>query len=87
MGLVVAPLRENIPDDLDGDLDNEIVIHEYGHGSPIDLRRSYKYWLLQNQEQMGEGWSDYLALVMTMYPGDQPEDIRGMASYASTPMV
>ncbi|HPF10429.1 MAG TPA: T9SS-dependent M36 family metallopeptidase [Flavobacteriaceae bacterium] len=75
---------ENIPDDLDGDLDNEIVIHEYGHGVSNRLTGGpTNTGCLQNQEQMGEGWSDYLALVMTMYPGDQPEDIRGMASYAS----
>ncbi|MCB0456646.1 MAG: M36 family metallopeptidase, partial [Flavobacteriaceae bacterium] len=30
-----------------------------------------------------EGWSDYLGLMLTMHSGDQAEDIRGMAFYAS----
>ena len=36
----------------DGDLDNMVIIHEYGHG--ISNRLS----ILGGQEQMGEGWSD-----------------------------
>ncbi|GAB5401099.1 MAG: T9SS-dependent M36 family metallopeptidase [Aureisphaera sp.] len=69
---------------VDGDLDNEIVVHEYGHGvsnrltgGPVNVS------CLNNTEQMGEGWSDYLGLVMTMQTGDTGADIRGLASYAS----
>jgi hypothetical protein len=31
---------------------------------------------------MGEGWSDWFGLMLTMMPGDQPEDIRGIGTYA-----
>ncbi|MEZ4874857.1 MAG: M36 family metallopeptidase [Flavobacteriaceae bacterium] len=69
---------------LDGDLDNEIVIHEYTHGISNRLTGGpTSTGCLGNQEQMGEGWSDYLALVMTLHPGDTPETVRGLAAYAS----
>lgn len=75
---------ENIPADIDGDLDNEIIVHEYGHGVSNRLTAGpSNVNCLNNQEQMGEGWSDYLGLVLTMQNGDQPEDIRGLAAYAS----
>ena len=68
----------------DGDLDAEIVIHEYTHGISNRLTGGrFNVGCLQNNEQMGEGWSDYIAMVMTIQPGDQAEDIRGLASYSS----
>lgn len=74
----------NVPIGVDGDLDSEIVIHEYGHGISNRLTGGrLNTSCLQNEEQMGEGWSDYFALVMTMYNGDQGEEPRGMAFYAS----
>lgn len=75
---------ENIPPDLDSSLDNEIVAHEYAHGLSNRLTGGPSITsCLQNEEQMGEGWSDYLGLIMTMQTGDQAEDIRGLAEYAS----
>jgi hypothetical protein len=38
---------------------------------------------LNNAEQMGEGWSDYVGLMLTMEPGDQGSDIRGIGTYAT----
>ena len=74
----------NVPLNRDGDLDTEIVIHEYTHGISNRLTGGPSAaGCLQNAEQMGEGWSDYFGLVMTMQPGDLEGDIRGMASYAS----
>ncbi len=74
----------NVPVSLDGSLDTEIVTHEYGHGISNRLTGGPgNTGCLQNQEQMGEGWSDFFGLVMTIYNGDQGADIRGMASYAS----
>jgi len=32
---------------------------------------------------MGEGWSDYVGLMLTMEPGDQGSDIRGIGTYAT----
>ncbi|MFY7964774.1 MAG: M36 family metallopeptidase [Chitinophagaceae bacterium] len=50
----------------DGDIDNGIVCHEYGHGISIRLTGgAANSSCLNNAEQAGEGWSDYLALMMT----------------------
>ena len=66
----------------DGSYDHEVVIHEYGHGVSNRLTGGpAAAGCLSNTEQMGEGWSDYLALVMTMLPGDQDTDARGMGTY------
>lgn len=68
----------------DGDLDNAIVVHEYGHGISIRLTGGrFNSGCLTNQEQMGEGWSDYFALMLSMKPGDAGEDVRGIGTYAS----
>lgn len=52
--------------DIDGDLDNGIVTHEYGHGISNRLTGGpANSSCLNNREQGGEGWSDYVALMMT----------------------
>lgn len=73
----------NDPFRRDGDLDNGIIAHEYGHGISNRLTggRNNVYCLF-NEEQMGEGWSDYFGLVLTMKPGDQGTDPRGIGTYA-----
>ncbi len=51
---------------LDGDLDNGVVVHEYGHGISNRLTGGpANASCLQNAEQGGEGWSDYLGLMLT----------------------
>ena len=51
---------------LDGDLDNGVVVHEYGHGVSTRLTGGpANSSCLNNAEQGGEGWSDYLALMLT----------------------
>ncbi len=59
----------------DGDLDNMVIIHEYGHG--ISNRLS----TLGGQEQMGEGWSDYYGLMLTMKTGDAGPNARGVGTW------
>jgi hypothetical protein len=50
----------------DGDLDNGIIAHEYGHGVSNRLTGGpANSGCLGNAEQGGEGWSDYLALMLT----------------------
>lgn len=50
----------------DGDLDNGIVSHEYGHGISTRITGGpANGGCLSNAEQGGEGWSDYFALMMT----------------------
>ena len=51
---------------LDGDLDNGIISHEYGHGiSNRFTGGPANAGCLSNIEQGGEGWSDYFGLMMT----------------------
>jgi hypothetical protein len=48
----------------DGDVDNGVIVHEYTHGISNRLTGTGS-GCLGNQEQMGEGWSDYFGLMMT----------------------
>jgi len=51
---------------IDGDLDNGVICHEYTHGISNRLTGGPSNTsCLNNAEQMGEGWSDYLALMVT----------------------
>lgn len=67
--------------DRDGDLDNGIIAHEYGHGISNRLVGN-SVNCLQNNEQMGEGWSDWFGLMMTLENGDAGTDSRGIGTYA-----
>jgi len=67
----------------DGNFDSGIVIHEYGHGISIRLAGGpSNAGCLSGQEQAGEGWSDWFALMMTMNNGDVGETRRGIGTYA-----
>jgi len=55
----------------DGDFDNGIIAHEYGHG--ISTRTSPQNGIgatLTGDEQGGEGWADYYALYLTTTQSD-----------------
>ncbi|AZA54195.1 T9SS-dependent M36 family metallopeptidase [Chryseobacterium sp. G0201] len=74
----------------DGSFDNGIVTHEYGHGISNRLTGDGYSCLnaLPNQtnttyskEQMGEGWSDFFALMLTNKAGDNASVPRGMGTY------
>jgi extracellular elastinolytic metalloproteinase len=68
----------------DGDLDNGIIAHEYGHGISTRLSGGASNSnCLSNSEQMGEGWSDWFGLMLTIEAGDLGPDIRGIGTYAS----
>ncbi len=67
---------------LDGDLDNVIIAHEYGHGISIRLVGGPSTNGLGGSEQMGEGWSDWFGLMLTMKAGDTGTASRGVGSYA-----
>ena len=67
----------------DGDLDNGVIIHEYGHGISSRLTGGpANVGCLGNSEQAGEGWSDWFALMLTMQSGVEPAGGRGMGTYA-----
>jgi extracellular elastinolytic metalloproteinase len=71
------------PKYFDGSLDNGIMAHEYGHGISTRLTGGrLNSSCLNNDEQMGEGWSDFFALILTHKPGDKGSDARGIGNYA-----
>lgn len=71
------------PNQIDGDLDNGVIAHEYGHGISNRLTGGpTNTGCLGNQEQMGEGWSDFMSLITTAKPGDNGEMTRGIGNYA-----
>lgn len=71
-------------DTRDGDFDNGIVAHEYGHGISTRLTGGASNSdCLQNDEQMGEGWSDWFGLMLTIENGDAGSDVRGVGTYAT----
>ena len=68
----------------DSSLDNGVVIHEYGHGVTNRLTGGRaNVGCLSDSESaaMGEGWSDWFALVFTAMPGDRAEDPRGISPF------
>ncbi|GAB3997712.1 hypothetical protein GCM10028807_43440 [Spirosoma daeguense] len=73
----------------DGDFDNGIIAHEYGHGWSIRLTGGpANSSCLDNAEQGGEGWSDFLGLMLTtnwasLSPNLASANIpRGIGTYA-----
>ena len=69
----------------DGDFDNGIIAHEYGHGISIRLTGgSNNSSCLNNTDQMGEGWSDWFALMMQLKPGDFGGAKRGIGTFVSS---
>ncbi|KAB2950659.1 MAG: metalloprotease, partial [Thermoanaerobaculia bacterium] len=68
----------------DSDLDAGIIAHEYGHGLSNRLTGGPgNVGCLQNAEQMGEGWSDWVTLFMHAAPGDTATTVRPVGAYAS----
>lgn len=66
----------------DSDLDNGIIAHEYGHGVSTRLTGGAgNVGCLNGDEQMGEGWSDYLALILQLKPSDMANDRNGIGTY------
>jgi extracellular elastinolytic metalloproteinase len=66
----------------DGSLDHGVVIHEYGHGISNRLTGGpSSVGCLGNTEQMGEGWSDYLGMMLTQEVGDVGTDARGVGTW------
>lgn len=62
--------------------DNGVIIHEYAHGWSVRLtggRNNVN--CLSNAEQMGEGWSDFAALMATTRVTDTGDERRGIGSW------
>ncbi|QOW09959.1 T9SS type A sorting domain-containing protein [Kaistella flava (ex Peng et al. 2021)] len=81
---VTLKYDENVQPIRDGSFDNGIVTHEYGHGISNRLTGNGSTCLSTNnsKEQMGEGWSDFFALMLTNQPGATKDVPRGIGTYA-----
>lgn len=69
----------------DSSLDNLIITHEYAHGVTTRLTGGKdNIMCLDNDEQMGEGWSDYFGLMLTTdWQTANGSDRRGIGTYVT----
>jgi PKD repeat protein len=67
----------------DCSFDNGIIAHEFGHGVSNRLTGGPSVTnCLRNEEQMGEGWSDFYSLITTLQTGDSRTDLRPVGTFA-----
>lgn len=67
----------------DSSFDNGIIAHEFAHGISNRLTGGPSNTsCLTTPEQMGEGWSDWFALMMQLKTGDSGETPKGIGTYA-----
>lgn len=72
------------PANRDSDFDAGVIVHEYGHGISNRLTGGpANTSCLVNEEQMGEGWSDWFAMTLTTRASDVATTRRGTATYLS----
>ncbi len=69
--------------DHDGDLDAEVVIHEYCHGLSQRLIGNGGGLGAMQSAGMGEGWSDFYALSLLSQPGDNLNGCYALGTYAT----
>jgi hypothetical protein len=92
-GLIASFIAPNSggPTKRDGSLDAGIVAHEYGHGVSNRLTggpgasgclNGNAQNAAEEANGMGEGWSDFFALITTVKPGDTGDKRRGIGTYA-----
>ncbi len=68
---------------IDGDFDSGIIAHEYGHGISIRLTGGpADVGCMNHAEREGEGWSDWLGLVLTTKPEHTATTNRGVGAFA-----
>ncbi|MGY2131297.1 T9SS-dependent M36 family metallopeptidase [Hymenobacter sp. HD11105] len=90
--VTVALKNDGAGPEFDGDFDNGVIAHEYGHGisnrltgGPANVSCLQPNVVTNNvtvaTEQMGEGWSDWIGLMMTIKPDDTPEKPRFIGAY------
>ncbi|HSM12676.1 MAG TPA: M36 family metallopeptidase [Thermoanaerobaculia bacterium] len=84
--VVNATLEDNPAGQInrDSDLDNGVIVHEYGHGISNRLTGGPSTTgCLGNQEQMGEGWSDWQTLFLHADPADTATTPRPIGTYVT----
>ncbi len=86
-GTVIVKLQRTSYVNSDGDFDNGIIGHEYGHGISNRLIGGGTAGCMQNYENMGEGWSDWFSLMMQIKAGDTGDMPRAIATFAVSQAV
>ncbi|WP_395077084.1 T9SS-dependent M36 family metallopeptidase [Flavobacterium sp.] len=67
---------------IDGDFDNGIINHEFGHGiSNRLIGGPLNTSCMTNYEQMGEGWSDWFSLMTQLKTGDAGTDSKTIGTF------
>lgn len=69
------------PSQVSSGFDNGIIFHEFGHGISSRLTGGPNQVCLGNDEQMGEGWSDFFTLALTVRPGEDGATPRPIGAY------
>lgn len=67
----------------DGDLDAEIILHEYTHGLSTRLVGGGVGITTLQAGGLGEGWSDFYALSLLAEPTDDPDGCYAMGGYVT----
>lgn len=69
---IIGSLKQDAPPPpkRDGDFDNGVIAHEYGHGISSRMTAPNTLGSLGGDEQGGEGWSDFMGIYMTMRSND-----------------
>ncbi len=71
------------PYPVDGAFDNGIAAHEYAHGLSFRLTGGADtVGCLRSKLQMGEGWSDWFGLMISMKASDISTEGRGIGTYS-----
>ena len=67
----------------DGDLDADVVVHEFTHGLSNRLIGDSNGLNTNMSRAMGEGWSDFYALSLLSQPSDPIDGVYPMGGYAT----
>ncbi|NNE13928.1 MAG: T9SS type A sorting domain-containing protein [Saprospiraceae bacterium] len=77
----IFPESTGGPSQVSASFDNGIIFHEFGHGISGRLIGGPNQVCLGTDEQMGEGWSDFFSLALTVEPDDLGSDVRGIGNF------
>lgn len=69
---------------VDGDFDNGVIAHEYGHGINTRLVAGrFNVSCVQATESMGEGWADYIGKIITIRNIDNGIALNGIGTFVT----
>ncbi len=71
----------------DGDFDNGIITHEYGHGVTTRLTGGGTGNCYGNAESAGEGLSDWMALMMQIKATDTGAEAKGLGTFVGNQSI